>query len=366
MQKKVIVINLGTSAAGPRLALNLAKTLHDSDCLSGLVFSSNSTLMRDLSEVTNNFLCVDTYSSKLSFVNRVLHVKKLHREIAAYLDLIQPEIVMLPMQHALDPFLLPFLRKKRIRNGDRYQIVAWVHDGTTHPGDSKILGRFMMRSTLSAADSIVVLSENVLNIVSRRTKTRILRIEHPIVVEAQRKPFERVVTLSPKILFIGRIVQYKGITRLASSWPYIIEHFPNAELIVAGHGDVKLALDAFEGLPNVEMRIGYLEEGQMSEIISNSDLLVLPYNAASQSGVLIQAIEFGKPYVITPVSGLIEQARKLGGGVIAEDMSAPSFALAVCNALSGKDLIPLSMNLSFGWTSQIALLLEALVQRVVE
>lgn len=101
------------------------------------------------------------------------------------------------------------------------------------------------------------------------------------------------------ILFFGLVRDYKGIQ-------YLIEGFrksgiPDASLIIAGELWDRIDLD-----DDIIHYDRYLNDGEIEELFSRTDVVVLPYLRASQSGVAHIAIYYGLPIIATPVGGLSE------------------------------------------------------------
>src|SRR5262249_35499355 len=108
----------------------------------------------------------------------------------------------------------------------------------------------------------------------------------------------------PRLLFFGTIRPNKGLHVLLRA----LESLPNCDLTVAGEADEagyheqvrKLAARFPAG--RIEMLDHYVAEGELPALFERSHLVVLPYTFfASQSGVLHQALAFGRPVVATDV-----------------------------------------------------------------
>ena len=56
----------------------------------------------------------------------------------------------------------------------------------------------------------------------------------------------------------------------------------------------------------VTIREGFLEMTEAAELFAASDTVALPYQVASQSGVLLLAYGFRRPVVVYPVGGMAE------------------------------------------------------------
>ena len=106
-----------------------------------------------------------------------------------------------------------------------------------------------------------------------------------------------------------------------------------------------------------------------NEVISNeqvepyfkaADFICLPYNSASQSGIIMIAYGFGKPVVVTDVGGLPELVVEGKTGFIAERNNQKSLLLAIRKMLADKapkryanEIKNLNKNLGYGSIKEI-------------
>lgn len=199
----------------------------------------------------------------------------------------------------------------------RVPFVQVVHDSRSHPGERAALMHLSVRWAARLATHVVALSSSVAQDLVDSwgiAATRVSVIPHGpfYATEADRLPREPSGTdeaqREPTVLFLGRILAYKGLDLLLEAWGRI-EHRGGAHLIVAGEGD----LVPFQGLlgsaDDVTVRNTWLSDAEIIQLMTQADLLVLPYVEASQSGVIGIAHSFGVPVLCTDVGGLVEQAR---------------------------------------------------------
>jgi glycosyltransferase involved in cell wall biosynthesis len=113
------------------------------------------------------------------------------------------------------------------------------------------------------------------------------------------------------ILFFGYVRRYKGLMNLLEAFPLIKERVENAHLLVVGeyYDDPNPYHDA------VQRRGFQANVTEVAEYVANEDVhlyfeaanvAVLPYNGATQSGILSIAYGFSKPVIVTDVGGLAE------------------------------------------------------------
>jgi D-inositol-3-phosphate glycosyltransferase len=112
---------------------------------------------------------------------------------------------------------------------------------------------------------------------------------------------------APVALLFGQLRLDKGLGDLLAA----AQRLPQLRLIVAGHEEGALAaasaqLASPELAGRVSVREGFLEMREAAELFAATDMVVLPYRAASQSGVLLLAYGFKRPVIVYPVGGLPE------------------------------------------------------------
>jgi glycosyltransferase involved in cell wall biosynthesis len=107
------------------------------------------------------------------------------------------------------------------------------------------------------------------------------------------------------ILFFGLIRPYKGLDLLLDA----VSRLPTVELIVAGEPYMNIhALKERSGREDLVGRVhwhtDFIPADNVATYFSAADAVVLPYKKATNSGVGLTAVAFGKPLVVTPVGGL--------------------------------------------------------------
>ena len=114
------------------------------------------------------------------------------------------------------------------------------------------------------------------------------------------------------LLFFGYIREYKGLRHLIRALPEIRARRPRAHLFVVGdfwehnkedYEQLIREAGCGDGLTLVD---GYLPDDEVEPYFAAADLCVLPYESATQSGVIQIAYSFGLPVIATAVGGLPE------------------------------------------------------------
>lgn len=107
------------------------------------------------------------------------------------------------------------------------------------------------------------------------------------------------------VLFFGRMNRYKGIEYLLE----LVKRTPDIQYVVAGKADdsVKETIDALKKLPNVKLDEGVIPYDKMHDYFYNARCTILPYETATQSGVVLDAYKHSRPAVAFDVGALGEQ-----------------------------------------------------------
>ena len=136
------------------------------------------------------------------------------------------------------------------------------------------------------------------------------------------------------ILFFGFVREYKGLKHIINAMPAIKEKNPDLDLYIVGDfdGDKETYTELIERL-NVQDSIkivdGYIPDKEVEKYFAASDLVVLPYESATQSAIVQIAYGFSKPCIVTEVGGLPEVVDDGETGYVIPPFSPEALAEAV-------------------------------------
>ena len=125
------------------------------------------------------------------------------------------------------------------------------------------------------------------------------------------------------ILFFGLIRKYKGLEILLEAIKKYSKYHSKFKLIIAGESyEKKQKYINIINTLNIKNKViwfdKFIANEQIEKLMILSDLLILPYNSASQSGVLSQAWQYEIPVIVTDVGGLSEYVDHGYSGYIVE------------------------------------------------
>lgn len=142
------------------------------------------------------------------------------------------------------------------------------------------------------------------------------------------------------LLFFGFVRPYKGLKHLINAMPKIKERLGAVTLLIVGEfgsaedreryrnqikGLAKTNTASVEGLEaSIVIKDGYAPDREVEKYFAACDMVVLPYESATQSGIVQIAYGFEKPVVVTNVGGLpdVVEDNRTGYVVAPQDENA--------------------------------------------
>jgi len=181
-----------------------------------------------------------------------------------------------------------------------YEIMLSIHDYETHLGEKSPITEKLQKLSILWASQCIFLSNNeyqkALN--DGLDKGKSIITPHPLPDNTDRNTLEYNLPL--KVLFLGRIVPYKGIHILQEA----IEGLENVQLTIAGEGDWHI-VDENRAKPRCIKK--YISDQEWKELMLQHHILALPYLEASQSGIIGEALAMRIPLILSSIAGLQEQ-----------------------------------------------------------
>ncbi len=197
------------------------------------------------------------------------------------------------------------LRKLR-----RFPLVVTIHDPRHHTGDvvSQKTPQWVIDYGFRQADHAIVHGNLLADQVQQLfgfSQGNVHVIPHVAMgVEAIADSIQEDPNL---VLFFGRIWDYKGLDQLIAAQPLINAELPDARIMIAGRGEDFAKYESLMVDPSkFIVHNDWISDEQRAEFFQRSSLVVLPYNEATQSGVVPVAFNYSKPVVATRVGALVE------------------------------------------------------------
>lgn len=152
------------------------------------------------------------------------------------------------------------------------------------------------------------------------------------------------------LLFFGYVRKYKGLDLLIDAFPKIKSSIPNSKLLIVGefYDSPEFYTDKIKKLEIDKDTVivnKFVPNEDVGKYYKVSDLVILPYRSATQSGILNVAYGFLKPMVVTNVGGLSEFVEDKKSGIIINPDSPEEIANGVMEYFRLKDQVDFKKNI---------------------
>lgn len=254
---------------------------------------------------------LEPFSSRLdpkieSYVYDLPRVREAPRQLVAMTKLcraiarFRPDVVHVQHVHLWFSVFLPTLR--------RYPLVITVHDPVHHVGDveSARTPQRLVHWGYRRADQLITHAEQLKSVLVNDVHLPANRIAViPHIALSSHRPDVTVAERGKRLLFFGRIWEYKGLEYLIRAEPLISARVPDVEIVIAGRGeDFEKYRRMMVNPSRFVVDNQLIPEERVAQFFGESSVVVLPYIDASQSGVVPVAYSFSRPVVATWVGGL--------------------------------------------------------------
>lgn len=291
----------------------------------------------------------------LSSINPLTYIKT-----ARHINQYAPDILIIPYWMS---FLSPaygsvcLLLKKNIK------IVSLVHNAISH--ERTLIEKPLARYFFNRCDAFITMSEPVRDsLLTLEPNAKVLLQPHPIY-DHYKECFERskacgmlgIRSDKKNLLFFGLIRDYKGLDILIETMNNLDESY---QLIIAG--ECYGSFDKYSQLieqsslkENIIVFEQYIQDDMVTTLFSASDVLVLPYRSATQSGVVALAYQLELPMIATNVGALGSTVLESGTGLVVASVTPNDLAEGI-KKYFGKDNTSYKENLKkekirLSWTN---------------
>jgi len=241
--------------------------------------------------------------------------------------------------------VISWLIRKKYKN----KILFITENVVSH--EDNFIDRFLTKFGLRNASKFLTLSGIVEKDVQQYAKgKKVYRSELPVYDCYQqnneidiKKTKEELVFSKDSIvlLFFGYVRKYKGLDILIEAFPNILTEIPEARLLIVGefYDKPDTYLEQIKNL-GIEDKVKVVNEFVPNEEVAKyyeaSDIVILPYRSATQSGILNVAYGFNKPVIVTDVGGLSDFVNEGKTGFVVKPDSPEAIAECVKNFMKVK------------------------------
>lgn len=318
---RILLWHWGRRGGGPRYTLELTKALAERDDVEvSLSLSKYCEILDDFAGIGVSRFDVETYHGFGNALFSSLRLPWLRYQFWRFVELNQIDLVICTMSHLWNLAVL-------FRKPTNIKFALVLHDAVPHPGENYLFRYPMLKAEAQHADTVIALTEHVRELMCMKypySEDRCHVVPHGVfangapIPSGQRSPV--------RLLFFGRMIAYKGLDLLLDAHQLLRERKVDLHLHIAGPGDMSGYHKRIEGLDRISVDNRWIPEDEIGKIFAATDISVLPYREASQSGVIAASFGAGVPVVATPVGGLSEQVRHGENGLVCDKVDAVCLA----------------------------------------
>jgi len=258
--------------------------------------------------------------------------------VARKIRKLNPDLVMIQWWH---PYFAPCYWILESLLGKKYKKMFICHN--VFPHERFPLDKLLTKAVLKKADYFIVHAKSDGDdLLSIKPNAQFRQNPHPtyhafqvrnLSKEQARQELHK--TQEEKLLlFFGFVREYKGLKHLLQAMPIIRQQLENVKLMVVGafgsdKEDYLTIIREHHLEQNIEVIDGYTPDHEVEKYFAGCDLVVLPYESATQSGIVQIAYGFEKPVIVTNVGGLPDVVTDGKTGYIVEPRNYKKLAEAV-------------------------------------
>ncbi|MDR3094109.1 MAG: glycosyltransferase [Bacteroidales bacterium] len=216
----------------------------------------------------------------------------------------------------------------RLKN--KTKIITLLHNAIPH--EPRFFDKAFSKLLFERTHGFVVLSDTVKNdILSLYPQAKYILKPHPLYMHfgerLETTAARKQLGIDPEkktLLFFGFIRDYKGLDLLIEAMSALDESY---QLVIAGESygpfdNYRKQIDVSPAKQRITVLNRYIDDHEVPVLFSASDVLVVPYRSATQSGVIPIAYHFEVPVLATDTGALRETIEPAETGIICQPDAA--------------------------------------------
>jgi glycosyltransferase involved in cell wall biosynthesis len=239
------------------------------------------------------------------------------------------------------PFLAPMYRY--VISRVKAKIICLCHNVLPH--ERSFIDKILTRRCFNKVDYFITHGQKekdeLIDFLPKLDPTNIAVTPHPSYgiqfkfEDLTAKEAKEKLDLKGKIiLFFGFVRAYKGLPNLLRAIPLINKKYDDVTVLVVGEfwkGQREIADRIIEELQikNIRLIDDYVPDEEVGVYFQASDVVVLPYDTATGSGIIQIAFGFTKPVIVTDVGTLAEIVHDKKSGLVIPPKDPKAIAEAI-------------------------------------
>jgi len=130
---------------------------------------------------------------------------------------------------------------------------------------------------------------------------------------------------------------YKGHREVINAWPSVLQQTPEAELWIAGDGDLRNDLEQLVAARGLEKKVrfwGQVSEEKKQQLLQDSRCLLMPSRGEGFGLVYLEAMRLGRPCLVSTLDAGREVVNPPEAGLAVDPDNNEELVNAVCRLLT--------------------------------
>ncbi len=235
-----------------------------------------------------------------------------------------------------------------ILTGRKIQLVCTSHGGDLFALRGPIL-QFLKKWVINKSQALTVVSramkKTVVDMGVEPDKVEVISMG--VDLKHLFTPDQKLTRRKGELLFVGRLVEGKGIELLLKAMPGLLEIRPDIRLSIAGAGPLEQELRELAGQLNLSDKIDFLgmvTQEQLPELYQRAALAVFPFKITQSGGqegfglVVVEAMGCGCPVIAGDLPSIHDSITHGENGLLVPPGNPELLAGTILKALNDPDL----------------------------
>ncbi len=210
-------------------------------------------------------------------------------------------------------------------------------------GDRQLMFTRWMLPTALQCDRFVAINKDIVAELSAAgvPADRIVRLTNGVEVDQIRAKTDYALHSPPRIVFVGRLHEQKGLDTLLRAFKLLLDRMPQDKpcLQLVGDGPLRSELAALAQRLGIEKQVEFVGlTDRVMDYLQRADIFVLPSRAEGISNALLEAMACALPVIVSKIPGNIDVVEDGKSGLWIEPDSAESLATGLATLLEQGDL----------------------------
>ncbi len=209
-------------------------------------------------------------------------------------------------------------------------------------GGSYVYGAEMLVPLVYRTTQFVSVSDSTTQEFIRRGCDRSHFTIIPNCITKEQFPFAITAkTVHPRIVYCGRLKRYKSIDHVLRAFCMVLQHHPQADLVIAGRGEAEQELKELSkelGIAQAVSFVGFISEEEKVHLLSEAWCMVNPSMKEGWGIVNIEANACGTPVVSANSPGLRDSVRDGKSGILYRYGSIDELAHVLSRVINDESL----------------------------